>query len=1153
MKRIGVCLILLLLPVPVIADCQNSGFSIVYVNGILTSKESAEQDSKKLWDVIGMSFENQSINVYPGYNASHLAGYGDLVESATQGISHPVSDFDLVTILNQIAPEVTTQKVLLVGHSQGTFYTNEMYEYLLAHGVATGSVAVYNLATPASFVAGDGAYLTSTADKVINKVRETDATFHAPLALAGNITLPQEPGYDADGWGGHGFSSVYLAFAANKIVRGAQDALSDLKAGAPQSGSCYTPPGENLGYRVEHAAFAVADPLAGPADAYVVQPQVRTYAPIANAALAIATTIVDKGLVGAARQGIAAAEAWETSASLALDREIAGGIFQIFPKPDAQSASAAFAIEKSLYGSSLSVEEYRSLLGGQNPAEAPTQSLPQQEEAPVPDGAQTQPQETSAPPTPRSTAPSQAQLSLAPGFGGGYAPHAPQSSQEIADVGANTPSGDAPSSSSGAASGPYPAPSPGQDQHAPAPSPADIPLAVLSPEDEAISGVATIRFSGTTTPGSIVTIGEGEGGVSTSADESGAWALELAASEGAHRFTIGAADGSGSATSTTRAVTVNTAAPDAPRAALTECAHSIVSPCFVTTPSLTLSWGDATNAAYYEILRNGIYIGTTQATTSAVSADLGTTTVFAVVAHSYSEQTATSSDVTVFVGTHTEVSGALAADQVWSPSGNPYVVNSTVTIPAGTSLTIEPGTIVKVGSGASPDAFAVSGTLTIGGAGDAVVITSLKDDTVSGDTNGDGGASSPASGDWTRINVLSGGFATIRNAKVRYGGARVFNPAGFFESAMIRNDGGAVLVDNAELSDSVDALVQLGSATSTILRTAFRTTSDYGVWAHGGGSVTVLDSTFDTSSTANINAQGSSLHIGNDTFAARPDAQSAVMLSSSQLVNDGGNTGVGTIAIGSLVGGVSTTLPKDGVPYQIMNDGNTTVPANTSLTILPGAVVKTTQNGLTVAGTLTAGRSGAEPVIFTSLLDDSAMGHSSGSLAGALAPGDWVGIIAESGATVTLDTATISYAGNCVYEQFLRKCAAIRNAGGTVNLAHVSLLHSYNSDFEQDSGTSSVTFTTFTASLGAWVLNGSLVLRDSSFANGRAMNGVNANGAVDAAQNWWGDASGPYNPSHGPSGTGSYVADGVSFEPWLLCDPLLDNSCAAKTSAGLVQ
>jgi hypothetical protein len=38
---------------------------------------------------------------------------------------------------------------------------------------------------------------------------------------------------------------------------------------------------------------------------------------------------------------------------------------------------------------------------------------------------------------------------------------------------------------------------------------------------------------------------------------------------------------------------------------------------------------------------------------------------------------------------------------------------------------------------------------------------------------------------------------------------------------------------------------------------------------------------------------------------------------------------------------------------------------------------------------------------------------------------------------------------------------------------------------------------------------------------------------IDARNCWWGDATGPYNPTSNPSGTGNSVSDNVLFDPWL--------------------
>ncbi len=43
---------------------------------------------------------------------------------------------------------------------------------------------------------------------------------------------------------------------------------------------------------------------------------------------------------------------------------------------------------------------------------------------------------------------------------------------------------------------------------------------------------------------------------------------------------------------------------------------------------------------------------------------------------------------------------------------------------------------------------------------------------------------------------------------------------------------------------------------------------------------------------------------------------------------------------------------------------------------------------------------------------------------------------------------------------------------------------------------------------------------------------------IDAVNNWWGDASGPYHPLLNPEGTGNPVSDRINFIPWLERPPL---------------
>jgi len=266
-------------PLFTFAGCSPIGFTVIYVIGMLTSQSDALVQSQQLQDKLGYNEKGENLTVRLGYNPSHVAGGGDVLESVTQAFGAPVSDHDLKTILMQIAPEVTTRKILLLGHSQGAFYTDEMYQYLVANGVPKNSIAVYNVATPESFVAGGGGYLTSTNDKVINAVRDAenegnlqiylnsyyvDTRSAVSSALRANTTIPKEATWSSDPNAGHDFGGVYLTSAASRIVGDLNMELENLSAaGANSSGDCFAPPAQDLSFKTQSVILAAADSLVG--------------------------------------------------------------------------------------------------------------------------------------------------------------------------------------------------------------------------------------------------------------------------------------------------------------------------------------------------------------------------------------------------------------------------------------------------------------------------------------------------------------------------------------------------------------------------------------------------------------------------------------------------------------------------------------------------------------------------------------------------------------------------------------------------------------------------------------------------------------------------------------------------------------------------
>jgi YD repeat-containing protein len=121
----------------------------------------------------------------------------------------------------------------------------------------------------------------------------------------------------------------------------------------------------------------------------------------------------------------------------------------------------------------------------------------------------------------------------------------------------------------------------------------------------------------------------------------------------------------------------------------------------------------------------------------------------------------------------TSLSGnvTISTDTVWGPQGSPYLILSGLDVPAGVSLTLLPGTVVKIGQSLSVEGQLLS----LGTPSSHVTITSLRDDTAMGDTNQDGSATVPAPGDWYRLSFSSSStnvvpMSALDYTDVRYGG-----------------------------------------------------------------------------------------------------------------------------------------------------------------------------------------------------------------------------------------------------------------------------------------------------------------------------------------------------------------------------------------------
>ena len=133
-----------------------------------------------------------------------------------------------------------------------------------------------------------------------------------------------------------------------------------------------------------------------------------------------------------------------------------------------------------------------------------------------------------------------------------------------------------------------------------------------------------------------------------------------------------------------------------------------------------------------------------------------------------------------------------------------YVVSYDVTVANGATLTIQPGAILKFASGKSLT-VGIGGTLSAQGTRALpIVFTSLKDDSVGGDTNGDADATRAESGDWARIYVS--GSARMDYCTIRY----CNNNSDY--GAIQGRDSGSVTFDNGVIEYSVYECVRMGGS-----------------------------------------------------------------------------------------------------------------------------------------------------------------------------------------------------------------------------------------------------------------------------------------------------------------------------------------------------
>ncbi len=603
----SVFLVFLFIPTSAaVAACQADGYEVVYINGVRTTNGDASTDLERfVSDYSSAPTALQGTDFTVGYNPTAWAGLADIGESIIQS-SEPrvLEDTDLQTMLTELHTKIQHRRVLLVGHSQGTFYANAVHDFLIAHGMEAGAVAVYNIATPAYYVAGDGKYLTSSNDKVINFVRDMQAGKGLFVALPPNITLGIPQDEQSDPFGGHYFLQDYLTNADTRIFSDMNTELASLSTSLPDdpTGYCFDPPTLHVSTAIGNTILATAQTTTmvfvneqlHPINSALANFELASFiasavsSKIASLASAFYGSVISSHVATSA-QGLAAGPSFVTTPI-------------IMPTPTPVTPPQPSAPNVAVV---------------QQPTPAPT---------PVP----TQPQAIPQPSTPTPHAPASAPppLVISPGFGGG-----------------GEPKHDPPPES------PPPEALPPEAPHL---------LSMIFPKDNQLFSTSSVTASGTTTPTTTVTVIWGPTNSSditvatTTSDEEGVWLIDLTLTEGEIALMAGAYDPTTDATSTdSRVITIDTTPPEAPVISSADCTNSD-GLCLTASSTLDITWSDVPDALSYAIDQNGEESTTTTTSFTLTLPPDGATSTIAVAAIDQAGNVATSTALSaVYVASST--------------------------------------------------------------------------------------------------------------------------------------------------------------------------------------------------------------------------------------------------------------------------------------------------------------------------------------------------------------------------------------------------------------------------------------------------------------------------------------------------------------------